>query len=356
MGLGLFWLALLFVRFREGAWVDGVWVFDDPSWAFDFAAYINAAQRLVDGGSLYAQALVTGRFEPGPADLFYYPPPFGVAMVPFTGMSFADGSALWWVLRVGALLLACALMPVRPLLRASAFAVVAFSLPGLKDSVIGNVSLLLVLPTVVAWRWLDRPVGSIAMALAISVRPSLGLFLLWQLMRRRWRAALWTIAAGTGLLLAALPFVGVNGHVEFAQVILNLDTPGAGSENRALDTLLISLGASPPVASIARLLSAGLALVATALSVRLGREQSYMVMLGASLLVGPLLWDHYLATLVVPAAFLAQRLWAPLILLPLLAWLPAAAPLLIITLMLLPFLVRDEGTSPRPVPLLRPSV
>ena len=32
-----------------------------------------------------------------------------------------------------------------------------------------------------------------------------------------------------------------------------------------------------------------------------------MVTIGATLLLAPLLWDHYLAALLLPAAFLAQR-------------------------------------------------
>ncbi len=141
----------------------------------DLAAYLSAARRLGEDGSLYSPALITGTFEPGPPDLYYYPPPLGVAMLPFTEMPITQSSAIWWAIRVGAALLACALMPVRPLLRALAFGVVAFSLPGLKDPILGNVSLLLLLPLVLGWRYLDRPVGSIAMALSIAVRPSLGL-------------------------------------------------------------------------------------------------------------------------------------------------------------------------------------
>ena len=76
-----------------------------------------------------------------------------------------------------------------------------------------------------------------------------------------------------------------------------------------------------------------------------------MVMLAASLLVVPLLWDHYLATLIVPAAFLAQRLWRPLILLPLLSWLPAGAAILVVATMLLPFLVEHKTPGPEPMPV-----
>ena len=57
-------------------------------------------------------------------------------------------------------------------------------------------------------------------------------------------------------------------------------------------------------------------------SLRYDRETSFMVTIGATLLLAPLLWDHYLATLLLPAAFLAQRgrTWG--LALPLLAWLP----------------------------------
>ncbi len=346
IGLGLFWLLLLFVRYREGMWIDDTWVFHDAAWAFDLAAYVNAAQRLVDEGSLYASDLVAGPFEPGPANLFYYAPPLGVAMLPFTDLPLTDGSAIWWALHVIAMFLACAIMPVRLLLRALAFTVLAFSLPGLKDPVLGNVSMPLILPMVMAWRWLDRPVGSIVMAAAISVRPSLGIFLLWQLLRRRWRAAMWTVAAGLGLVLLTLPFVGTTGYLDYLAVLGNLSVPLGASENRDLGALALALGGSDGAVWLARWGGVAVATAALLYSLRRDREIGYMVMLCASLLLVPLLWDHYLATLIVPAAFLAQRLWGPLILLPLVSWLPIASPLLVIGTMLLPFLVpRSEPVA-----------
>jgi hypothetical protein len=343
LGLGLLWLAVAALRFSEGAYVDGVWEYvADDAWAFDLEAYVGAALRLGTQGTLYDAALMAGPFEPGPADLFYYAPPLGVAMLPFTGLPIHDSSVIWYVLRVAALLAACALMPVRPTTRVLAFGVVALSWPVLKDAVLGNVSILLLLPLVMAWRWLDRPVGSLALAAAMAVRPSLGVFLLWQLLRRRWRAAAWTVAGGLGIIVLTLPFVGVDGYLDYVAVLGNLNVPQGASENRDLGGVAIMLGASGEVVTLARAASVLIAGMAVLLSLRRDREVGFMVTLMASLLLVPLLWDHYLATLLLPAAFLADRLRLVAILLPLLAWLPG--PMLagvVLAAMLLPFLVRD---------------
>ena len=343
VGLGLFWLAYLLVGYSGGSTVEGAWIPAREPWAFDLAAYVSAAQRLVADGSLYAADLIAGPFEPGPADLFYYAPPLGVAMLPFTELSLGDAAVIWWLVRIAALLLACALMPVRVVIRALAFAVVAFSLPGLKDPLLGNVSVLLLLPLVAGWRWMDRPIGSMALAAAMSVRPSLGILLAWQLLRRRWTAALWTIGAGLALILFTLPFVGIDGYFDYLAVIANLDVPVGFSENRDLGATALHLGAPDALVGVIRLGSIGIGVVAILLGLRRDREISYMVTLTASLLLVPLLWDHYLATLVIPAALLAER-WHPVaIVLPLLAWLPAPLlPVVVLFVMTLPFLVPDR--------------
>jgi hypothetical protein len=75
-----------------------------------------------------------------------------------------------------------------------------------------------------------------------------------------------------------------------------------------------------------------------------------MVAVTASLLLSPLLWDHYLATLVIPAAFLAQR-WTPLALgIPLLSWAPEGlyAVTIVVVLALLLLAPREAG-GPAPV-------
>jgi hypothetical protein len=344
LGLGLLWLVVAALRFSEGSVVDGTWRYvAGDAWAFDLEAYIDAARRLAADGSLYAPAQVQGSFQPGGAGLFYYAPPLGVSMLPLIDVPIGDSAALWYVLRVAALLAACALMPVRPVLRVLGFAVIAFSFPVLKDAVLGNVSILLMLPLAMAWRWLDRPVGSIALAVGMALRPSLGVFLGWQLLRRSWHALAWTVGAGLVLIALTLPFVGIDGYREFLSVLAHLQVPGPGSENRDLGTVLADLGGGDPALALGRLGSLVVGIAAIVLSVRRDREIGFMVTLGASLLLTPMLWDHYLVTLLLPAAFLADRIRPAFILLPLLVWLPwFVVPFLVLVATLLPFAVRDR--------------
>jgi hypothetical protein len=335
VGLGLFWLTDQLVLYAVPSVVDGTWQPFDDAWAFDLAAYVHAAHRLVNDGSLYRAELVAGPFEPGSADLFMYPPPFGVAMLALREPPFREAALMWWAMHIAAMLLACALMPVRPILRAVAFAVLAFSWPGVKDPVLGNVSTLLLPLLVVAWRWIDRPIASVAIAISASVRPSLGILILWQLLRRQWRLAVWTVFAGGALFLGTLPFVGLDGYRDFVAVFRNLTPPTGISENRDLGGFAIGLGAEPAVTGLVRMFSTLVAVSAILLGLRRDRELGYMVTLCASLLLVPLLWDHYLATIVLPATLLAQRWHPALILLPLLSWLPVvSAPLVLVTMIL----------------------
>ncbi len=167
--------------------------------------------------------------------------------------------------------------------------------------------MLLLLPLAAAWRWLDRPAGSIAQALAISVRPMLGILIIWQLLRRKWRAVLWTMAAGLVLILLTLPFVGLSGYLDYLTVLRNLSGVTGVEFNYDLSSVVVGLGLDESAAGLVLLAGYALAIIAIVLSLRRDRELGFIVTVSASLLLSPLLWDHYLAMLVLPAAFLANR-------------------------------------------------
>jgi hypothetical protein len=355
IGVALLWFAFLFLRFREGVTVDGILIYTfDDAWAFDLDAYVHAAQRLVADGSLYARELVAAPFEPGDPDLFYYAPPLGVAMLPIADIVVHDSSVLWYVLRIALLLGACLLMPVKPLTRALAFLAVSFTLWAMKDAILGNVSILLVLPLVLGWRYMDRPLGSIALAAAMSVRPGLGLILLWQVLRRQWRAAAWTIGAGIVLILLTLPVVGIDGYRDYFTVVGNLSVPTDISENRDFGATVLSLGGTEAAVTLARLLSVVVGVGVVVLGLRKDREIGYMLALCGSLLIVPLLWELYLLTLIVPLALLAERTRPAILLLTLVSWLPALlTPLMLLGVVLLLFLApgpRQTGGKSEPQP------
>jgi alpha-1,2-mannosyltransferase len=314
-GLGFLWLMLGFLSFPGG-----------EGWGFDYRAYADAAVRLADTGTPYQAETLDGPYRPGPYGLYMYAPPLAVGAIPLVGLDLDTGISTWYLLHVALLAAACALMPVNVTVRLATFGVAALSFGVMRDLVLGNVSLLLVFLLVVAWRWLDKPLGSVAQAVAISIRPTLGVLLVWQLLRRRWVAVAWTVGAGVTLILLTLPFVGFDGYRDYVTVLRNLTGVSGVDFNYDIGSTALSLGATDAVSSVALLTGYAVAIVAIALSLRRDGELGYIVTASASLLLSPLLWDHYLSMLVLPAAFLAQRgrRWA--LILPLLTWLPVFVP------------------------------
>ena len=333
--LGLAWLVFAFVTFQGAA-----------AWGYDFEAYRNAAMRLAESGSLYQAETLAGPFSPGPYGLYLYPPPLGVAVGPFTDIPTQTGAAVWFGLHIAALVITCALLPVPVTTRLLTFGVAALSLGVIRDLVLGNVSVLLLPFLALAWRSLDRPAGSIATAFAIALRPTVGLLLVWQLLRRRWSAVAWTVGTGLVLLAISLPFVGPAGYVDYVTVLRNLSDITGVERNVDLGSMALGVVGDPAVAQLALLAGYAVAIGAMVVSLRRDAEVGFMVTLGASMLLSPLLWDHYLATLVLPAAFLASRGRPVGLLLPLLTWLPAPAlPLVVVVATVAPFWARDRAAE-----------
>jgi alpha-1,2-mannosyltransferase len=336
--LGLLWIAAGALSFP-----------DDEGWGYDYRAYADAAVRLAESGTLYQPETLSGPYRPGPFGLYMYAPPLGVAIAPLSGIELDTAVWMWWALHVAALALACALLPVPVAVRLATFGVAALSFAATRDLVLGNVSVLLLVPLAAAWRWLDRPAGAMAQALAMSVRPMLGVLLIWQALRRQWRAVAWTIGAGLTLIALTLPVVGIDGYRDYLEVLRNLGGVSGVERNSDLSSTALALGASETVATTALFAGYGIAIGAIALSLRRDAETGFVVTATASLLLSPLLWDHYLAMLVLPAAFLAARgrPWA--LVLPLLSWLPAEVlPFVALAATLLPFLARPLPDAPSP--------
>ncbi|GEM_PF-1149494 len=318
-------------------------------WGFDVEAYLWAAQRVSLGESPYWEYTLEGPFNPGPWGLYLYAPPLAVGFVPLAGLSQPVAILAWYLLRVGLLALGCWALPVRPAVRLLVLAVGAVSQPVIVDLVLGNVSVLVFFLLALVWRGLDRPWGAIPLALALSIRPTLGIVLLWSLIRRRLRVVAATLLAGLVLVLVTIPVVGFAGYLDWLTVLGNVSQVAGVSHNLDLASTLLRLDLAPEVATAGLYAGYLIAIVAVLLSLRRDRDTSFIVTTMATLLLAPLLWDHYLVALLLPAAFLAERgrTWG--LALPLLAWLPAPLiPIVAIAATLLPFLGDGAGRPGSP--------
>jgi hypothetical protein len=353
LGAGLAFAGLLVLGLTISLWFG-----HSPGWAYDFYAYYDAALRLIATGSPYQAETLSAPFRPGPFGLYLYSPPLALLFVPLTYVGENAATVIWLVLRLAVLVLTCALMPVPRPIRLAMFGIAALSAPVLFDLDLGNVSLIVTFLGVLAWRWLDKPAGSIALAISLTVRPTMGLICGWWLLRGVWRPVLWTVMTFAVLVAVTLPFVGVERWFEYVTVLRNVSNVTGVRSNVDLGSAVLLFGGPAALAPMALFAGYALAIGAMLVSLRRDRELSYVVTVMATLLLAPLLWDHYLTNLLIPAAFLASRgrTWG--LFLPLLCWLPTLLvglngdfrgaaegllPFIALAGMLLPFAAPDRG-------------
>ncbi len=221
------------------------------------------------------------------------------------------------------LIAGCALLPVSRQARLLTFGVGCATLPVLFDLNLGNISIVVFALAAVAWRMMDRPVGAVAHAALIAMRFPFGVFFLTWILQRRWRAVLWTMAAGIGLILVSLPIVGVGSYVDYLTILRNLPDISTGPHNLSLKSTALEIGIPADVAGLAVPIGYVVGVLASrsprVAKIRTSRSSPASL---ATLLLTPFIHPHYLVLLLFPTALLLDRghRWA--IVLPLLAWLP----------------------------------
>jgi hypothetical protein len=334
-GIGLIVLALAAVSFIGSV-----------GFAYDFQAYDLAARRIAAGEALYPEGTVEaynqGRFE----GLYLYPPPLAIALLPLTILGPHEAAIAFLVLRIGMLIVGCALLPVRREVRLAVLGVACVSFPVLYDLNLGNVSVVIFFLSACIWRWQDSPVGAAVLAGAMAIRPTFLIVLIGWLVRGAFRPVLWTIAAGVVILVLMLPIVGVPTWLDYVTILRGLGPTSTGEHNISLSSLAGALGLSPEVATIALFAGYVLALGSVAFAARRrDADVAVVVSIGATLVLTPFIHSHYLAILLIPAALLADRGWWWALALPLLGWLPVDyLPLVAVAGMTLPLLSSGPAT------------
>jgi hypothetical protein len=294
---------------------------------FDFLAYHQAATRVLAGERLYDQAVqVTGGFG-----LFYYPPPFVLAVLPFALLDPTIAIWVWAAVSMAAFLAGVAVMPVSPTIRWATVLLAGLSWPFAYAMKLGQVGPILFLLFAVGWRWLDSPRvlgGSAAAGAIVKIQP--GLILVWAVLTRRWSA----VAVGLGVLvLAAAAATLVTGGpgvwADYVALLRKVSDPVATAHNFTPGAIAYQAGVPTGLAETIQLVSSITAIsVVVVAALRASAAASYLATVTASQLLSPVLWDHYAMLLLLPGAYLVGKgqWWAALIPLATSATLLVGAP------------------------------
>jgi hypothetical protein len=184
--------------------------------------------------------------------------------------------------------------------------------------------MFLVFGTALLWRFRDRErLAGAAVAVMISLKPLMWPLAVWLLATRRWRASGFMFAVGCGLNIAAWSIVGWGEAGAFLHAA-SLDTTDVWRTGYGVAAALAHLGLRRQL-GVAAMVVLSLPIAAGVVyegCVRRDELRSLTWALALIIVASPLVWNHYLAYLLVPMALCRPRMtW--LWLLPVPLWLDA---------------------------------
>ena len=287
---------------------------------YDASAYLLASERIRAGQPLYDPTVnVALGFG-----VFLYPPPFALALLPFTFLPAPLRLWAWLATIVAAFLGGTAVLPVRPEVRWSIVLLAAISFPFLYAVKLGQVEPLLYLILAISWRWIDSA-GATGLAVAagalIKVQP--GILFGWMIVSGRWRALTIGIATVALAAIAASVLVGPACWSDYLALLGRINKPVTTPNNLSPGAVAYAAGVGIDAATVIQWVSViGTLLVTLFAWFRRDAVTGLLVGLVASQLLSPVLWSHYAMLLLLPVALLLERRhwWAVLI--PLVTWLP----------------------------------
>jgi len=305
-----------------GGWI--VWVVANNQ-ALDYMVYFLSGAAYAHGESPYTmakpswRALAAGlhishfawpyRYPPYTAALFRVLQPLGVQPV-LVGWLVVNAVALI----VAAWVVAQALGGGRRV--AVSLALLLALGPAFDTLMFGQINGLLLLVLALAFWSLQRSrerLGGAALALGTAIKVTPAVLLAWLAFRGRWRAVGAAGAALVLLSLAALPFVGLQGFVDYWRHGLDLARPDLVITGATNVSFVGAMGRLLPhhldlARTLGRALAAAVVVVTVALCCPWGRRarDARLVPLEFSLIVAalpllpPFTWFHQLVTLLIP--------------------------------------------------------
>jgi hypothetical protein len=300
----------------------------------DFRVFYYSTQAWLDGQDMYGPTPATsvpvgdGRYH----DLWNMNPPhFHLLVLPFAALPLGRAMAAWVAVNVGLLVWSVGAIARALGVRWTAagalwtiFAALIFSATcGLVAT--GQVTWLLMAPVTFAWiaaREGHWPRAAILLGAAASIKPFLGVFLIYFALRRRWPLVLMMLGAGAAAGLAGVAVFGVDAQWRWIDALRSVDWPWAPMNSSLAGFLTRILSDNPFVPHlidaphlIGPLSLAGSVTLAFVTYRRLMRDRAdsardvdraFAALLILALLVSPLGWIYYLW---LPAGPLLALFW-----------------------------------------------
>jgi alpha-1,2-mannosyltransferase len=271
------------------------------------------------------------RPPPGPPRNNMNPPHFQLLMRPLTRFSADTASAIFRGLSIAAAI-ACVWWLARtapePWTWADVGAVMTWS-PAALNIALNQVTWL-IWPLLVyaysAWRKDRWTAGAISYGIALSLKPFLGVFLLWMLLRRRFRPALVAVGVAAACFATGVLVYGVDVFRAWTKAVGDIvwwrspmNASFQGFMARSLSSPYDDLAVEPSYVIPLALAGGALILVVTLWQTRARTiEESWTPLMAAALLASPLGWLYYGCWLLpgrrpFRLLFQAPMLWVPVL-------------------------------------------
>jgi len=243
-----------------------------------------------------------------------YPPIATVVTLPFSLPPYQLARLLWLATLAGGLFLSlrmCGLHDWR------CYAAAGACPPVVAGLLYANVSLLLVLPVALAWRWRDRAwlVGPV-LGLVIAAKVFLWPLAIWLAITRRNRAFVLMLGSAAVLTIVGWAIVGFDQMSAYSEM---LRQHAEANDRDGVSVAALAEQVGVPWNEFAALV-AGFGALAVAFRNRRNQLGAFAWAVTAALLASPMVWWHYYALLLVPIALSApvwSRIWlAPFALFP----------------------------------------
>lgn len=291
----------------------------------DFGKFYYSLQAWAGGGSLYEPTIATLiDYNDGHAVHFWNmnPPHAHVLFWPISLFRISSAFALWTAANLIAA--ACALFAsVRATGTRPAYWIVALAMisePALSWAVTGQLSGFLMAAVTALWlaiRRKDWRRAGVLLGLICSVKPFLGIFVIWWLVERRWRALAWAGVSGALAVLLGVVIYGVSSYAEWIGAVRDVHWTGAPM-NASIAGLIgrtwsvHALVRDPWALHIATALAVVVMALGVWFAVRVGdADRAVLILLLTALLASPLGWVYYLWMIIGPALVVWRRPPAP---------------------------------------------